>query len=591
MAFVRFGDPVMPARRLRERHSVLRTLNRSGRPRGSRSRRASLAVAAGAAGSLALFGLAAPASAQPAQVSVPQGIGGAAAMQPTGVFTPGSTPETVSFILKARNLASLEGSVAAGMPGGYLSVRQFASSYGQSAANIAALEKYLTGFGHQGQRRTRTAWTSPRPARLTSSTARSTVQQQQYMVPAVPARGGQPGRPATEIHGTVDEPLLPANLGAFVLSILGLTNYPTFSSTAVHEPALATGVKPSADADRQPDAGRLRQAVQPEPAVRARARPARGRTIGIVTLASLDPATPEYFWNNILRITTKANRITLDNVDGGSGPVSNASGSGETTPGRRAVRRPRPAGEHHRLPGPEHRLRLRGRLLHRGQPEHRGHGVGELGRVGDRDPGLGQRRARSPTPTPISFDEAYLELAAQGQSAFVSAGDFGAYTAAEDLGTTNLSRRQPGQQPVDHHRGRHHPAGHDPADRDGLGHDHGPADLGLGLAVAALRGLRRTVGGGLRRSPSRSAAAAASAPSSRRRSTSSSCRARTSSAPCEYLTPIDLETVAPGLAEPTAWNFNPTPAVQTGYGTGRATPDVSADADPFTGYELYFTVR
>ena len=34
----------------------------------------------------------------------------------------------------------------------------------------------------------------------------------------------------------------------------------------------------------------------------------------------------------------------------------------------------------------------------------------------------------------VSFDEAFLELAAQGQSAFVSAGDFGAYTAFEDLG-------------------------------------------------------------------------------------------------------------------------------------------------------------
>src|ERR1700727_1470976 len=137
----------MPARRLRERHSVLRILNRPGRPRGSRSRRASLAVAAGAAGSPALFGLAAPASAQQAQVSVPQGIGGAAALQPTGVFTPGSTPETVSFILKARNLAFLESSVAHGMPGGFLSVKQFAATYGQTILTINPLEKYLAGFG------------------------------------------------------------------------------------------------------------------------------------------------------------------------------------------------------------------------------------------------------------------------------------------------------------------------------------------------------------------------------------------------------------------------------------------------------------
>jgi len=47
--------------------------------------------------------------------------------------------------------------------------------------------------------------------------------------------------------------------------------------------------------------------------------------------------------------------------------------------------------------------------------------------------------------------------------------------------------------------------------------------------------------------------------------------------------------VAPGLTEPTAWDFNATPAVATGSSSGRATPDVSTDADPFTGYELYFT--
>ena len=57
----------------------------------------------------------------------------------------------------------------------------------------------------------------------------------------------------------------------------------------------------------------------------------------------------------------------------------------------------------------------------------------------------------------------------------------------------------------------------------------------------------------------------------------------------EYLTPTDNMLVAPGLTLPTAWNFNPAPAVITGSGTGRATPDVSANADPFTGYLLYFT--
>ena len=55
----------------------------------------------------------------------------------------------------------------------------------------------------------------------------------------------------------------------------------------------------------------------------------------------------------------------------------------------------------------------------------------------------------------------------------------------------------------------------------------------------------------------------------------------------EYLTPTQYETIVTGLTEPTAWSFNPTPAVTTGTGSGRALPDVSTDADPYTGYLLY----
>ena len=55
----------------------------------------------------------------------------------------------------------------------------------------------------------------------------------------------------------------------------------------------------------------------------------------------------------------------------------------------------------------------------------------------------------------------------------------------------------------------------------------------------------------------------------------------------QYLTPTDYATVVPGLVEPTAWSFNPTPSVTGGTGSGRAIPDVSADADPYTGYLLY----
>ena len=56
----------------------------------------------------------------------------------------------------------------------------------------------------------------------------------------------------------------------------------------------------------------------------------------------------------------------------------------------------------------------------------------------------------------------------------------------------------------------------------------------------------------------------------------------------QYLTPTDYTTVTgTNLVEPTEWSFNPTPSVTSGYSGGRAEPDLSADADPYSGYLLY----
>ena len=54
-----------------------------------------------------------------------------------------------------------------------------------------------------------------------------------------------------------------------------------------------------------------------------------------------------------------------------------------------------------------------------------------------------------------------------------------------------------------------------------------------------------------------------------------------------YLIPTDV-TSAQGLPLPTAFSFNPTPTLTTGHSNGgRATPDLSYNADPVTGYSLY----
>ena len=491
----------------------------------------------------------------------------------------------MSFILKARNVGSLEGSVETGMPGGYLTVRQFASSYGQTAGHIAALRTYLTGFGLK-------VTALPDGLDLTATgtadqfNSALTVQQQQYTVPAVPARAGQPARRATVIHGTVDEPLLPASLGSFVRAILGLTNYPTFSSTAVHVPSLAKGVKPAAVQTGSLTPADFAKQYKLNPLYKEGAT-GRGETIGIVTLASVDPAVPEYFWNSILHIATKANRITLDNVDGGSGPVSNASGSDETTLDveQSGAIAPRSNIIVYQAPNTDYGF-VDGFFTAASQnvadTVSASWGESETDITASVDEGIESDAYAD------SFDEAFLELAAQGQSTFLSSGDYGAYTADEDLGTTNLSAGNPDSSPWVTAAGGTTLPGTIPltstdsatikAQRtwgwDWLWPHY--ADFGAtsesAFAVTAVAGS----GGGFSQYEA-TPFYQQLVPSAHRFSA------------VEYLTPIDVESVAPGLAEPTAWLFNPAPEVQAGTGTGRATPDVSADADPFTGYEEYYT--
>src|ERR1700677_5300175 len=91
------------------------------------------ALVAPLAGATGAFAASSPSPNTP--TAVPAGIS-AATLPGATVFgnTPADTPVTVSFILKEKNIGSLEARVVAGIPqSGFLSVGQFAARYGQPA--------------------------------------------------------------------------------------------------------------------------------------------------------------------------------------------------------------------------------------------------------------------------------------------------------------------------------------------------------------------------------------------------------------------------------------------------------------------------
>ena len=557
----------------------------------ARPSRAGAALAAGTAGSLLLFIAAGPASsaARPhpnAKVAVPQGIG-AAALSGDPVFgkTPPGTRETVSFILTARHIAILKADVAHGMPFGPLSVGQFARGFGQTSAHVAALESYLRHFKIHAK-----AYRDGLDVMATGTAGEFdqalTVQQDNFRVPAVKGRNGQPGRPAMIIHGTTGKPLLPRNIAQFVLAILGLTNYPVASSSAVHEPVLAKSAKPAAVQTGSRTPADFAGQYNLGPLQRAGFTGA-GRTIGIVTLASMKASDATFFWKHLLHIATRPHRIRLINVDGGSGKVSDASGSGETTldveqsgalaPGAKVVVYQAPNTD----PG---FLDAFYDAASQNLADTVSTSWGEAETVIDTAVAGGQEDPAYET----AFDEAFLEMGAQGQSTFVTAGDAGAYDDSDELGSTNLAVDSPGDSPWVTTAGGTTLAGTIPLTKTDSAHIRAQRAWGwdwlwphfasfAGFKSEAQFAFAEAAGGGGGFSSD------LAMPLYQRLTPGIHQFSAT-----EYLTPIDPKPFG-NVMLPTAWTFNAHPSVHTGTGFGRAVPDVSTNADPFTGYEEYFT--
>ena len=526
-------------------------------------------------------------------VAVGQGINTSAIPDVT-VFgnTPASTPETVSFVLDERNLSQLEQRVEAGVQS-YLSVNQFAQEYGQTSSNISQLQSYLAGYGITTQ-----VYPDDVDVVATGTAGEFdsalAVQQTQFQTPAFRGEDGMQTVPAQSFHGSTTAPELPYRIAQYVLAILGLDNYSPFTSQAVHtSAALAQPEKGNANAclalTGLPNACNTPANFESNYGLSQLVRQGatgEGSTIGIVTLAGLDVGAPEYFWSNVLGIAHPGT-VTVDNVDGGPGAPSAAAGSGETdldveqsggiAPGANVIV--------YQAPNTDFGFAdafFQAASQNVADSVSASWGESETIIAAAIGEGL-----ESPAYQ-ASFDEAFLEMAAQGQSGFVSAGDSGAYDASADLGSTNLSVDSPGDSPFITAAGgttlpwsESFPVGTSSVNVNvsrerAWGWDYlwplAAASSGSSLESAA-ESLVVGGGGGF--------SSAEPTPSYQEGVSGTQTYHGV-----EYLTPIDYTSVG-GVTVPTSWNFNATPSVTSGRGTGRALPDLSTDADPYSGYLLY----
>lgn len=157
--------------------------------------------------------------------------------------TPDSTPETVSIVLRARNIAELESSVTHGT-GPQLTVAQFADRYGQPTVVVAGIQAHLAHFGIASSAYSDRLDISPTGTAGQFNKALS-IAQQQYHVPAIAALDGQAAVPAQTMHGNTRTPKLPHEWASPILALLGLTNYSSDVTHVVKRPTVTKQSTPT----------------------------------------------------------------------------------------------------------------------------------------------------------------------------------------------------------------------------------------------------------------------------------------------------------------------------------------------------------
>ena len=567
-----------------------------------RAARLSAGIALGVATALTPLALSTSASAATPSPAPSQQVASGihvASLRGATVFasTPASTPETVSFILRERNEAALASAAQAGIKK-YVTVGQFAATYGQTQANIIALTSYLAGFG------LKTTVYADNVDVVATGTAGDfdsalSVTQKEYHVPAQAGHNGLSGLPAQTVHGNVGAPLLPAQLASFVLAVLGLSNYAPYADHVV-KPTSAL-LKPQAGSSNSCEAtfGLTNGCHLPSyftktyglDTLSAHGATGAGQTVGIVTLAAVDPGAPQYFWTNIAKVK-RTGTLTVDNIDGGPGTPSATSGSDETdldieqsgaiAPGANVIDYQAPNTD----PGFAD-------AFFTAASQNIASDVSASWGESETYLTAAILNGQETATYAAAFDEAFLEMAAQGQSAFSSSGDAGAYDATGDLATTNLSVDTPGDSPYITSSG-----GTTLPWTGTLTGTVNGKKITAPVSVKAQRiwgwdylwqAIATTTGVSLAKAAETNVVGSGGGfsviyPTPQYQKGISGVNDFHA---VEYLTPTTFSTVAPGLSEPTAFSFTPAPPVTSGSGNGRTEPDLATNADPQTGYLVY----
>jgi subtilase family serine protease len=353
--------------------------------------------------------------------------------------TASDTRMRISILLNVRHLSALKHRVAGGFyrPGRFLTEPQFAARYGQRTALVRHFAAYLRSHGLRVQvYRDRLNIAAAGPAAAVERIFQ--VKLHDYRVAGQAAHNGRAARPAQVVHGTTQSPTLPGPFARATLAVLGLTSY---------HGAFVSNARPARGQPHVQHAGSGPPPGQLVPADFLRFYHGRqlqraghggaGQTIGIVTLATLPRADVFSFWHQ-LGIHVSPNRLTTRNIDGGAGRISFDAGSDETALDV----------EQSGAIAPRAKM-----IVYQAQNSDPGFNDAWFAAVSDNkadsiSTSWGDSETfyqalisldQEPTTYADTVDVPLLEADAQGQANFYASGDDGAFDAFDDLGSANLS--------------------------------------------------------------------------------------------------------------------------------------------------------
>jgi kumamolisin len=214
--------------------------------------------------------------------------------------------------------------------GKFLTPAQVEAQFGPNESDVARVIAVLNASGLSVERTTSTTLTATgKPASLEQAFHTSL---HQFVMPATAKHESFTFRAAKTA------PVVPASIASAVRGVIGLNTNPVFSPHMKIAPAKLGGSSvsriPGSTSGVDTESGVLTVKdfailydVNP---LYAKGVTGNGRTVGIVTLANFTPSDVFAYWS-ALDLKVNANRLTVINIDGGPGKPSDRSGSDETT--------------------------------------------------------------------------------------------------------------------------------------------------------------------------------------------------------------------------------------------------------------------